>query len=160
MSEIDWNVELRKIEREYDGLPPEPSPAALRAQRAAEARARDEAEQRLAVVAAVGRLVLVGLLVGGLSWWPYATSCGAGLAALLAAQTMIVVGGLWTAIFTFRYHLPTSHTIALAFVLTGLVLLAAQVLPRLGYVTIPTVDATHWRCVATVARDMARFVPA
>ena len=40
MSEIDWNVELRKIEREYDGLPPEPSANALRARRAAELRER------------------------------------------------------------------------------------------------------------------------
>lgn len=150
MSEIDWNVELRKIEREYDGLPPEPSPAELRAQRAAEARAREEAERSLAVFGAMLRLLLVGLLLGALWWWPYATGCGSGLAALLAAQTMVVVGGLWAAVYTFRHQLPTSHAMALLFLFTGLALLAAQVLPRLGYVTITGMPAMHWRCVAAI----------
>jgi hypothetical protein len=33
---VDWNAELRKIEHEFDGLPPEPSAAQLKAKRAAE----------------------------------------------------------------------------------------------------------------------------
>lgn len=160
MSEIDWNTELRKIEREYDGLPPEPSPAELRAQRAADARARQEAERSLARFGASLRLLLVAALLGALWWWPYATSCGVGLDALLLAQTMVVVGGLWTAVFAFRHHLATSHTAALVLVLTGLVLLAAQVLPRLGYITVTGMDATHWRCVAALVRSSPRVLPA
>jgi len=39
MGEINWLTELRKIEREFDGLPPEPTPMELRARRAAEQRA-------------------------------------------------------------------------------------------------------------------------
>ena len=31
VSEINWNAELRKIDREYSGLPPEPSPASVKA---------------------------------------------------------------------------------------------------------------------------------
>lgn len=148
MAEIDWNTELRKIEREYDGLPPEPSPAAQRAQRAAEQRAREQAETRLAAFSAIVRLSLVAALVSALWWWPYDTDCGAGLAGYLGAQCMIVVGGLWVAVHAWRYRLATSHTIALLFLLTGLVLVAGQVLPRLGYVTITGMGATHWRCAA------------
>jgi len=45
MGEINWLTELRKIEREFDGLPPEPTPMELRARRAAE-QARREASRR------------------------------------------------------------------------------------------------------------------
>ena len=31
MSENDWSTQLKKIEREFDGRPPEPSPALKRA---------------------------------------------------------------------------------------------------------------------------------
>ncbi len=148
MSEIDWNTELRKIEREYDGLPPEPSPAELRAQREAERLEREEADSRIAAIGASMRLVLVACLLAALWWWPYATQCGPGLLGLVATECMVVVGGIWVAAFTFRWRLATGHTVALLLVLTGLVLVAAQVLPRLGYVTITGMPATHWRCAA------------
>ena len=146
MTDIDWNLELRKIEREYDGLPPLPSPTAQRAQKAAEQRVREQAERRIAVLAAGARLILVASLVAALAWWPYATDCGADLAGFLGAQAMIVVGGVWSAVFAWRHRLATSHTIALVLVLIGLALVAAHVLPRLGYATIAGIDATGWRC--------------
>lgn len=160
MDQIDWKAELRKIEREYDGLPPEPPtaenrsvpqgpPAAeIRGQKLPTIRAREEADRKLTLFAASARLVLVGSLLGALWWWPYANSCGFGLAAFLSAKTMIVVGGVWGAAFAWRNRLVTSHTIAVAFVFTGLALLAADVLPRLGYITIPHMGAVHLRCPA------------
>ena len=156
-SDIDWNVELRKIEREYDGLPPEPSAAALRAQRMAESRAKEQAARRLATLGAVARLLLVATLAGALFWWPYRTECGPDLAAFLGAESMIVVGGLWTAAFAWRHRLAASHTIALMLVLLGLSLVAAQVLPRLGYATVVGVDATEWRCTASAAPTDAQI---
>ena len=81
MTEIDWNVELRKIEREYDGLPPEPSAAKLRAERAAEQRRRERAAATLAFFGAWARLLLVGALGASLLWWPYGRTCGIDLAA-------------------------------------------------------------------------------
>ena len=146
--DVDWKSELRKIEREYDGLPPEPSPAEIRAREAATRRARAHGEQRMVVLGAGARLLLVALLCGALWWWPYATNCGFGLAFFLGALCMVVVGGLWAAVFSWRHRLPESHTIALLFVLTGLVLVAAQVLPRFGYVTVAGMPAAHWHCVA------------
>jgi hypothetical protein len=152
MDQIDWKAELRKIEREYDGLPPEPlppnPPAEIRGQKLPNIRAREQAERNVMLVAASARLVLVGLLLGALWWWPYANSCGFGLAAFLSAKMMIVVGGIWGAVFAWRNRLVTSHTIAVAFVFAGLALLAAEVLPRLGYVSIAAMGAPHWRCAA------------
>ena len=111
-------------------------------------RVREQAERKVMLFAASARLALVGLLLGALWWWPYANSCGFGLAAFLSAKTMIVVGGMWGAVFAWRNRLVTSHTIAVAFVFTGLALLAADVLPRLGYITIPHMGAVHLRCPA------------
>jgi len=143
---IDWNRELRAIEREYDGLPAEPSPAQVRAQRRAERRAREEAAQRMAIVGTRARVVLVASLVGALYWWPYASTCGGGLAAFVGAQLMIVVGAVWCAAISWRNRLVASHTAALALLVVGLALLAAQVLPRLGYVSVAGIHTTTWRC--------------
>lgn len=160
MDQIDWKAELRKIEREYDGLPPEPPTAEDRSvppeppaaqhkgQKLPNIRAREEAERKVTLLAASARLVLVGVLLGALWWWPYANSCGFGLAAFLIAKAMIVVGGVWGAVFAWRNRLATSHTIAVAFAVVGLALIAAELLPRLGYVTVPHMGAVHLRCPA------------
>ena len=156
MSEIDWNVELRRIEREFDGLPPEPSAAALRARKAAEQRAREEAEARLAGFGAIARVALVASLAGALWWWPYGTSCGPHLAGFLGAQSMIVVGGLAAAVHCWRHRLAVMHSVALVLVLGGLALLGAQVLPRLGYATVVGVDSTAWQCASAPASNASR----
>ncbi len=147
--QIDWKAELRKIERQFDGLPPEPPPPENRPPKLANIREREQAERQITLIGASARLLLVGSLLGALWWWPYANGCGFGLAAFLAAKVMIVVGGLWGAVFAWRNRLVASHTVALTFVFTGLALLAAEVLPRLGYVSIAAMGAPHWRC-ATV----------
>src|SRR5476651_1565311 len=71
VSEIDWNVELRKVEREFDGLPPALSPAEVRAKLAAE---REELRKQNATGNAVvtwARLLLVVSLIVALKSWPY-----------------------------------------------------------------------------------------
>jgi hypothetical protein len=147
VSDIDWNVELRKIVREYDGLPPEPSPAALRAQQEAAQRARQRAATRLALIGAWARIVLVAALVAALYWWPLTRGCGLDLAALLGAVTMVVIGGLWIAAFTWRHRLAASHGVGVALFIAGLALAAAQVLPRAGYATVAGVHGERgWRC--------------
>ena len=145
MSEIDWNVMLRRIEREYDGLPPEPSPADLRAQKAAAARAREA--QRAAAVGAWLRMLLVAALAASLYWWP------TDLATCLSAETMVVVGALWVASFTFQHRLAITHTIAVALLVAGLALVSVQLLPRAGYATFAAVRVDGgWRCGAVGGR--------
>lgn len=152
MSEIDWKVELRKIEREFDGLPPEPSPAALRAQQEAAQRARARAATRLALFGAWARLTLVVALAVALFWWPRAHGCGVDLVAFVGAEAMVVVGGLWVVAFTWRHRLAASHAVALVLCLTGLVLVAVQLLPRAGYATFGGVNVERgWRCEGPVS---------
>jgi hypothetical protein len=143
---IDWNTELRTIEREFDGLPPEPSPAELKAQLQAERTARARSEERLAVVGANARVLLVAGLLAALYWWPYPNDCGVGLTAFLGAECMIVVGGLWSAVASWRSRLGATHGVAVTLLVTGMALVAAQMLSRLGYVNIVGLHATHFRC--------------
>ena len=147
MAEIDWNTELRKIEREFNGLPPEPSPAQLRAQRAAEQRAQQKKTERAQAIGIWARLALIGGLGAGLAFWPYPRECGPGLMAYLAAEALILTGGLWVAIYTWRYRMPRLHLLASAIVLVGLGLLEIEVLPRVGYARATGV----WWCAETPA---------
>ena len=50
MSQIDWKTELKKVERAFDGLPPEPTPAERRAKQAAEQREQQRKQQRTATI--------------------------------------------------------------------------------------------------------------
>src|SRR4051812_45331591 len=131
---IDWNTELRAIEREFDGLPPEPQPGALKAQLAAERVGREQTEHSLAGIGTYVRLVLVEALFAALYWWPYPNDCGVGLAGFMGTQSMIVVGGLWCAVSSWRNRMPVTHSVAMTLVITGLALVAAQMLSRFGYV--------------------------
>jgi hypothetical protein len=146
MEAIDWTRELRRIEREYDGLPPEPSAAVVKARRAAEQRAREESERRRAGIGVLARLALVSSLFAALWWWPYAADCGVGLAGLVGAESMIAVGGLWTALFAWRHRLGAGHVVALLLLVAGTVLVSAEVLTRQGYVKIAGVEAAGWSC--------------
>lgn len=151
MSHIDWKVELRKIEREFDGKPPMPSPAVIKARRDREQREKEAVEARVTQLSALARLVLVVALTAALPWWPYATRCGPGVAALLAAYAMVVVGGLWVAAYSWRHRLATSHALSLAFLVTGLALVASQVLPRMGMATITGIEASGWSCAVSTS---------
>lgn len=146
MTVIDWNSELRRIEREFDGLPPEPTNAARRARRIDELRAREAAALRNAVVGTGARLVLVTALLAAVFWWPYASRCGFPLVALVAAQAMIVIGALWVAAHTWRHHFAAAHVAACVLAVAGLALVALEVLPRTGRVRIDGVHASGWTC--------------
>jgi hypothetical protein len=152
MSDIDWTTELRKVEREFSGLPPEPSPVIAKARREAERREQERKEARTAAFGTWVRLVLVVALAGGLYLWPYARACGAGLAAYMGAETFIVVGGAWLGALTWRYRMARAHLLALAIVLWGLALIAVQVLPRVGYARVDPAHPQRWSCAVTAGR--------
>jgi hypothetical protein len=146
LSEINWAVELRKIEREFDGLPPEPSPTELRQKRDAERRERELQDAAGASFGVYFRLTLVVCLAISIVCWPYDISCGITLWGYLAAVLVLIVGGIWTAQATFRYQMPQRHLIALLLILWGLWLGGAQVLPRIGYANPIPGRATSWSC--------------
>lgn len=144
MAEINWNTELRKIEREFNGLPPEPSPSQLRAQRVAEQRAQLRKDERAAAIGVWARLSLVGILGLALNFWPYPRECGAGLFGYMTAEALIVTGGLWVAACTWRHRMPRVHILCGLVVLAGLGLLEIEVLPRIGYAKTST--PAGWSC--------------
>lgn len=140
MAQDDWSTQLKKIEREFDGLPPEPSLAYKKLQSEEERRAKERAAQRTALIGVTARLILVAAVGVALLFWPYDNTCGLGLFGFLGAEAVIVIGGIWIGITTWRARLPRMHLVSLAIGLVGLILIAADVLPRVGYAA---VDAKH-----------------
>jgi hypothetical protein len=136
MPENDWSVQLKKIERQFEGLPPEPSPAMKKLQSEEERRAKERAQQRSAMFGAGARLVLVFALFAALVMWPYANSCGVGLFSYVGVEAVIIAGGLWVAVTTWRHRLPKMHAFSLLIVLVGIALITAEVLPRTGYAAV------------------------
>ena len=149
MVDNDWSVKLKKIEREFEGLPPEPSPAFKKMQSEEERRAQERAQQRAAMIGASARLILVFALFGALSVWPYANECGMGLIGYVGTEAVIVAGGLWVAFTTWRARLPKMHALSLLIVLVGLVLIAAEVLPRTGYANVDPKNPPRLWCPET-----------
>jgi hypothetical protein len=148
--EDNWASQLKKIEREFDGLPPEPSPAVQKMQSEAELRANQRAQTRAAMFGAGARLILVFALGAALAMWPYSRECGWGWFGYVGVEGVIVLGGLWVASTTWRGRLPKMHAFSLLVVLAGLVLIAAEVLPRIGYAaTDPRHSPQMWCPVTT-----------
>src|SRR5262245_39821987 len=133
MGDIDWGTEVKKLERECSGLPPEPSAASVKAKKEAERRAKEQKEAATARFGATARLVVVVALFGALFIWPYQRACGAGLFAYMAVEVVIAAGAVWVAEIAWRHRLGRIHVASLLTLLGALVLLAVQVMPRLGY---------------------------
>jgi hypothetical protein len=88
------------------------------------------------------RLVL-GLALGTMmAWWPYPRNCGFPLAGYLTAVVTVVLGGGWAAVSAWRYRASLAHVLSLILVFYGMMLLAAELLPRTGYAT----DQATWQC--------------
>jgi hypothetical protein len=149
LSEINWAVELRKIEREFDGLPPEPSSIEQRQQRDAEEMEAEQSDYASASFGVYFRLTLVLCLGVCIVCWPYEMTCGFPLAGYMGAVVLMVIAGVWTASATFANRMPRSHLTAILVVVWGLILGAAQALPRIGYANPVPGRSTTWRCDAT-----------
>jgi hypothetical protein len=160
VSEIDWDVELRKIEREYDGLPPTPSASRVRAERAAEQRKRERLDRLRAVAGAWLRIILVAALAAALAWWPYPRSCGLALGAFLASGATVALGGCWVAMHTWRHRVAGGHVMGILLLVAGLAVVAAESLPRTGYGTVRWAGGDRWACAASAGVDPDAFLPA
>ena len=98
--------------------------------------------ERDATLGVAARLIVVTILSAAMLWWPYGRTCGFGLAGYLAATTMIVVGGLWVVACTWTCRMARTHAVAMLVALWGVGLIAAEVLPRVGYAAQPAA----WLC--------------
>ena len=142
----NWNVELKKLEREFGGLPPEPTQAELNARRASERRARELKDAINARIGAAIRCVLVLALAVALYYWPYARSCGAGLLLYIGAQVVFAAGALWVTAYTWRHRLTKTHALAIAMFVGALGMLSAQVLPRVAWGRVAPAYQARWSC--------------
>lgn len=149
MPQDDWSAQLKKIEREFEGLPPEPSPAYKKLQSEEQKRAQERVKQRAAMIGGAARLVLVGALGVALAFWPYESDCGSGLFGYLAVEIVIIIGGLWVAVSTWRARLPRMHILSLLIALAGLVLVAVEILPRVGYAAVDPKHPPQFSCPET-----------
>lgn len=147
MSEVDWKTELRKVEREFAGLPPEPTADELREWRLAEEREQRRRDELNGAVGAWTRLFLVVALAGALYFWPYARDCGGGLYAFLAAETAVVVGGLWVMIYSWQRRSPRAHAAAFGLGLLGIAMVSLEALPRVGYARSDPLHPPRWSCI-------------
>ncbi len=150
MSDIDWSVELRKIEREFDGFPPEPTRTQISLQKIREITAKQRFNERLAVAGTWTRLELVGALAASLFWWPYGHRCGIPLLTFLFSNAMVVVGGASLAVRGWRERLVWVFSGSALCVVLAWTIVALHVLPRLGYSPAGG-TSTAWSCSASVS---------
>jgi hypothetical protein len=143
---IDWDAQLKKIERQFEGIPTPPTESELRMQRENERRERVRKLKRDEIFGATSRIVLVLSLGLAINAWPYGRACGGGLLGYLAAATAIVAGGVWAIVGTWNSRAPKLHAVAILAMAWGMVLIAAQVLPRVGYTNLDLRSRPTWRC--------------
>lgn len=146
MADRNWDSEMKKIDRQLESVsdkallptPRNPTPeqkAALEKQHAGTSTA-----------GVLIRLMLAIALGVGILFWPYAARCGAGLGAYLFAVGGVLLGGAWSAVWSWRHRAGRAHLLSLLLVLWGLVLAGQAILPRVGY-AVPTVDhPAVWAC--------------
>jgi hypothetical protein len=153
VSEKDWARELAKIDKQLESisddalLPAKPVPAG--APPAAKVQAKAEAaavQSRTTTLGVMARLVLAIALGIGVMFWPYEARCGLGLAAYLGAVAVVAVGGVWSAVWSWRHRAGRAHVLSLLLVLWGLILAGMDVLPRVGYAKVASGEAAVWRC--------------
>lgn len=149
MSDRDWDAEMKKIDKQIASLPAQSAaPARVPPASAASAAAPVVSSGRpeTSTFGVMARLALACALGVAIMFWPYGAKCGVGLAAYLASVTTLVVAGVWSSVWTWKHRAAKAHTISLLLITWGLVLAAADVLPRVGYAK-PTVNhPVHWTC--------------
>jgi hypothetical protein len=143
-AERDWDKELADIDKVIARSPaPAGGAAAIPAATGSGSRAVAAVPGgKRATLWTWTQVVLGGLLAVGMTQWPYAHGCGIKLFLYVGAAGLVVVAGLWGALSSWRRRMGLAHSLAMIVILTGLVLLAREVLPRVGYAK----QASTWMC--------------
>jgi hypothetical protein len=142
----DWNKELSKIDRQLESISDEalfPQKANAPAPQQAQVTAKREGTKTWGVFL---RLALVTALGVGVLFWPYESRCGLGLAGYLLATSVIGLGGVWSAVWSWRHRSSRAHVLALLLVLWGGILTAMEILPRVGYAKPDPTRPAGWVC--------------
>ena len=146
MADRDWEQELSKIDKQLESV----SDAALfpTAPQASAANRAQVQEKRAGTRTwgAFLRLALSATVGVGMHFWPYPSRCGLGLAFYLLAVAGVITGGVWSAVWTWKHQTPRAHALSLILVAWGLILGAAEVLPRTGYAIPTAAHPAQWAC--------------
>jgi hypothetical protein len=156
----DWDAELKKIDKQLESMSdsalspsaPRNAPAAAQAQVAAE-----RAPTR--TLPALLRLALASALGVGILFWPYPKQCGVELAGYLVAVAVVLLGGLWSSVWTWRHRTARAHTLSLLLVMWGIVLGAIEILPHAGYARPDATRPAGWSCASPAAPNTLRRTP-
>jgi len=154
MADRDWSKELAKIDQQLQSLPDEalvpakasPGGKGAGAQSMGAAPPAASGRGKAATFGMLARLTLSVALGVGMLFWPYEARCGAGLALYLGAVGAVLVGGVWSTVWSWRHRSGRAHTLALLLLLWGLVLGSLEVLPRVGYAKPSLKHPTTWAC--------------
>ena len=146
MADRNWDRDLSKIDKQLESV----SDAALfpttKKASAAEQQVVGEKRAKTRTWGAFLRLALSTAVGVGILFWPYPARCGMGLAFYLMAVAGVITGGVWSAVWTWKHQTPKAHALSLALVAWGLILGAAEVLPRTGYAVPTAAHPAQWAC--------------
>lgn len=140
--ERDWDKEMAEIDKVIARTPAGPPQVPAAPGKAAVPALAAGPVGRKAVLATWLRVLLGAVLAVGMTQWPYSHGCGIKLFIYVGAAGAVVVAGLWSSISSWKRRMGLAHTLALLVTLWGMVLVAREVLPRVGYAK----QALEWTC--------------
>jgi hypothetical protein len=146
VSQTNWDRELKRIEREFEGSSPDPIIRLESSRKAADRHPRDQRKAGAGALAVWIRVALVVALAVGMYFWPYARACGIGLYSYMGAATLVGAGALWAAAASWQARLVRAHAASMLMLIVALALLATQILPRVGYAKVDASQPAVWVC--------------
>ena len=142
----DWDKEMKKIDRQLESISDDALISTTGKKPPAEKARAGDVQRTTTTFGVFARLLLAVVLGLAMLVWPYSARCGPGLFAFLFASGMVVVGGVWSAVWTWRHRSSQAHVLSLLLVVWGLVLAGLEVLPRIGYSIPTTSHPATWMC--------------
>ena len=147
----NWDKEMAEVDKLLAKLPsgdPVPSPGSAPTVKrpAAAAPSADSAGSGISGREWLGTWarVVLGLLVGiGMMMWPYSHDCGLRLTFYLVGVLVVITAGVWSSISSWKRRLGFAHVLSQLLIVWGLVLGAAELLPRVGYAKNPATWLCH-----------------
>jgi hypothetical protein len=156
MPERNWDKELAKVDKQLASLSDEALLVPAGSGKGGAGGAVSKAPSRVSADTGdvtgktpwgmYARLTISVALGVGMLVWPYESRCGFGLAGYLGAVVVVITGGVWSSIWTWRHRASRSHALSLLLILWGLVLGAIEVLPRIGYAKPDPKHPAAWTC--------------
>ena len=142
----DWDKEMKKIDRQLESISDDALISTSGKKPPAEKARAGDVQRTTTTFGVFARLMLAVMLGLAMLFWPYSARCGPGLFAFLFASGMVVVGGVWSAVWTWRHRSAQAHILSLLLVVWGLVLAGLEILPRTGYATPTSQHPATWMC--------------